>query len=438
MLVGRLSRRNRALQTLIAAAALTIGIAGCSSGISDVESHAGAGWPTYGGTDGNANYSTADVPDKLALNWSRPTGGPISAPPVISGKDTVGVTADTQNGCNTFYFDSNAGRKIYCRRLDGGAQLSSLLLDQYDNAYVGAPGVFYGLNTTGAVRWQTPTIGLALSAKFAAPGIVLAVTQQGQVQLMDAQTGNLMAAPVTLRTDTDPSNPGNGLGDCVDNGPHCPVPAAPAIDPARQQFYLNFWPQGKIASEVRAFDYSEVNGTRSIRDGWTAEIPGGVIGSPVLSPDSSTLYIYNRLGSLYALDAASGKQLWNYNVGGYGMGTMAVSSNGTIVPTGVLGSPVVAIKNDDGKAKPLWHRDDLHTASTATLLSDGTGWVAVRDAGKDSLSLVEFDATTGATKRTLPLPDSLGYVTGIAVSRDGQLVATTQIGNVYHFAVPSS
>jgi len=434
---SRISRRKTALQVVVAAAALSLGVAACSSGISHVESHASSGWPSYGGTDGNANFSTATVPDNLALNWSRPTGGPISAQPVISGKDAIGITADTENGCNTFYFDAAAGRKLYCKRLQGGAQLSSLLLDQYDNAYIGVPGTFFGLNTTGAVRWQTPTVGLALSAKFAGPATVLAVTQQGQVQLINAQTGRLQAAPVTLRTDTDASNPGNGLGDCVDNGPRCPVPAAPAVDVKRQQFYLNFWPQGKIASQVRAFDYSEVKGTKTIRDAWTADIPGGVIGSPVLSPDSSALYIYNRLGSLYALDAASGKQLWNYNVGGYGMGTMAVSPNGTIVPTGVLGAPLVAIKNDGGKPTALWHRDDLHTASTATLLSNGTGWVAVRDAGKDTLSLVEFDAANGATKRTLPLPDSLGYVTGIAVSSGGELVATTQIGNVYQFSARS-
>lgn len=67
------------------------------------------------------------------------------------------------------------------------------------------------------------------------------------------------------------------------------------------------------------------------------------------------------------------------------------------------------------------------------LTSAGTAWTVVRDAGAQTLSLTEVSTTDGKTKRSVPLPDSGGFATGIAVSSSGQIATATNIGEVYFF-----
>ena len=57
----------------------------------------------------------------------------------------------------------------------------------------------------------------------------------------------------------------------------------------------------------------------------------------------------------------------------------------------------------------------------------------MRDAGKDSLSLIEVSTKDGKTLRSLALPGSVGFATGVAVSASGQLAVATNIGEVYFF-----
>ncbi|NED60860.1 pyrrolo-quinoline quinone, partial [Streptomyces sp. SID10244] len=104
-----------------------------------------------------------------------------------------------------------------------------------------------------------------------APGQVLVATTQGQLLLIDSQTNELVAPEVRLRADADPDDPTNGFGECVTNGPRCAVPAPPAVDEAHERFFLNFWPQGAIASQVRAMSYAEQSGTRVMREAWHAD-----------------------------------------------------------------------------------------------------------------------------------------------------------------------
>ncbi len=411
-------------------------ISSCSDGTDDVRSVASAGWSSFGGNAQNSNFAFPRSPDRLALSWTRPTGGPISAPITISSRYNIGVTARTPSGCNTFVFDSRAGRKNFCRRLNAGAELNSILVDQFENLYIGEAGQFYALNGGGAVRWKFTAVGVPVSAKFAAKGIVLMVTNQGQIVLLNAQTGDAVAPGIALRPNADPSQPTYGLGDCVTAGPNCPIPVSPAVDDQRQQFYLNYFPENAIASEVRAMRYDQVKGVRSIRQSWVTQIPSGVIGTPTLSADRTTLYVFDRLGSIYALDAATGKRKWDYYIGGYGFGTMTVSPDGTIIPTGVIGSPLISIRDRGDHAETGWRRNDLQAVSLSTLTEARTVWSVVRDPNTKALELLELSAIDGSTKRTLDLPQAVGFTTGVAVSPGGDVATATNLGEVYYFAQP--
>ncbi|RPA12925.1 PQQ-binding-like beta-propeller repeat protein [Gordonia sp. OPL2] len=426
----------RQVPTTLAAIVVTVIaviVSACSDGHIDVRSVAGPGWSSYGGNAANSNFAYPSVPDDLALAWTRPTGGPVTAPITLSNQSNVGVTSNTASGCNLLVLDPNSGRKNFCKRMRSGIEVNALLVDQFDQPYVGEETTFLAFNAGGAIRWRLPVLGVPLSAKFAAPGQILIATTRGQLLLVDTQTGELAAPEVRLRPDADPDDPTFGFGECVTNGPRCAIPSPPAVDTQHERFFVNFWPQGAIASQVRGMDYSTADGGRSIRELWHADIPGGVVGTPTLSADGATVYAFSRLGRIVALDAASGKTRWTYENGGYGFATMSVSPDGLIIPTGVLGAPLTLLRDAGDHAEQVWQRKDLAAVSLSTLTAQNTAWTVVRDQDRDSLSLTEVSSTDGTTKRSLPLPESGGFATGVSVSPSGQIATATNIGKVYFF-----
>ncbi|WP_040508923.1 outer membrane protein assembly factor BamB family protein [Gordonia soli] len=430
---SRVLRIGRGRLAVVMLAVVGVVISACSDGHIDVRSVASPGWSSYGGNAANSNFAYPTVPDDLTLSWTRPTGGPVTAPITLSNQSNVGVTSTTANGCNLLVLDPNSGRKNFCKRMRTGVEVNALLVDQFDQPYIGEETTFLAFNAGGAIRWRMPVIGVPLSAKFAAPNVVSVVTTQGQILLLDTQTADPVAPEVRLRADADPDKPLAGFGDCVANGPRCAVPAPPAVDVQRQRLYLNFWPQGAIASRITAMDYAAHNGGRTVREAWHADVPGGVVGAPTLSADGTTVYTFSRLGQIVAIDADTGHTRWTYDNGGYGFASMTVSPDGLIIPTGVLGAPLTLIADRGDRAERLWKRDDLATVSLSTLTSAKTAWTVVRDRGRDSLSLIEVSATDGSTKRTLALPDSVGFATGVSVSPAGQVALATNIGEVYFF-----
>ncbi len=432
----QVSRRRRSALTrpLVALTAVcSMALAACSDGHIDVRSVPSVGWPSYGGVPGNANFAYADVPEDLTLSWTRPTGGPVTAPVTISGKGNVGVTSNAAQGCNVLVLDSRSGRKNFCKDMRAGVEINAMLVDQYDQPYLGEETTFLAFNAGGAIRWRAGVIGVPLSAKFAAPNEVLVATTQGQILLIDTQRNELLAPEVRLRDDADPAQPLRGFGDCVSNGPQCAIPAPAAVDTERERFFLNFFPQGAATSQIRAMKYGAVAGNREVRTAWQADVPSGVIGTPTLSADGATVYAFSRDGKIVALNAEDGSTRWTYDIGGHGFATMTVSPDGLIIPTGSLGAPLTLLRDRGDGAEQVWQRTDLATVSLSALTQQQTAWTVARDPGKDSLSLVEVSTTDGATKRTLPLPDSRGFATGVSVSYAGQIATATNLGEVYFF-----
>lgn len=432
----QVSRRRRSALTRLLVALMAVSslvLAGCSDGHIDVRSVPSVGWPSYGGVPGNANFAYADVPEDLTLSWTRPTGGPVTAPVTISGKGNVGVTSNAAAGCNVLVLDSRSGRKNFCKDMRAGVEINAMLVDQYDQPYLGEESTFLAFNAGGAIRWRAGVIGVPLSAKFAAPNAVLVASTQGQILLIDTQRNELLAPEVTLRSDVDPAQPLRGFGDCVRNGPQCAIPAPPAVDTQRELFFLNFFPQGAATSQIRAMKYGPVAGNREVRTAWQADVPSGVVGTPTLSADGATLYAFSRDGKIVALNTDDGSTRWTHDIGGHGFATMTVSPDGLIIPTGSLGAPLTLLRDRGDRAEQVWQRTDLATVSLSALTQQQTAWTVARDPGEDSLSLVEVSTTDGATKRTLPLPDSRGFATGVSVSYSGQIATATNLGEVYFF-----
>lgn len=432
----RAHRRHRALLVVVLAAVAGLLLSACSDGHREVRAIPSLGWPTFGGNNGNGNYTYASAADDLELAWTRPTGGPITAPLTLNGYGDVGVTARTDRGCNMFVFDSRAGRKNFCKRMAEGASWNAMAFDQFGQPYLGEAGVFLAFNGGGAIRWRMPVIGVPFSPKFAGPGQVLSVTQQGQLLLINAQTNAFEAPEVRLRPDANPDELLFGSGDCVSGGPLCAVAAPAAVDPGRERFYLNYRPEGAAAAQLTAMSYGMNDGKREITGAWNAPVPGGMVGPATLSIDGQTVYAFGRDGKLHAYAAADGTQRWSHDLGGYGFATLSVSPDGVLIPTGVLGAPLVILHDDGDKATVRAERKDLQTVSLSAQAGADTAWTVVRTGPEQKLVLTEIATEDGATKRSLDLPGATGFTTGVAVSAAGSVAVATNLGAVYYFSRP--
>ncbi|MFT3715756.1 MAG: PQQ-binding-like beta-propeller repeat protein [Gordonia sp. (in: high G+C Gram-positive bacteria)] len=427
-------RRRRGLQlSVLLATVAALVLSACSDGHSEVRSYAAAGWPMYGGNAAASNYTPTTVRDGVKLQWSRPTGGPITAPIALNNNGDVSITAQTQNGCNVFVFDNRDGRKQICKRMAQGVQFNAALMDEYNQPFIGEQTMFLSYNGGGSIRWRMPVIGVPLSARFTGPGRVLVTTTQGQLLLLNAQTSDFVAPEVRLRPNADPAQPLFGLGDCITGGPQCAVPAPPAVDEAAQRIYLNFTPEGAKQSQVRAMSIGDHDGQPQITNAWTASVGGGVVGPPTLSADGKTVYTFGRDGKLYALNAGDGTQRWSYDLGGFGFATLAVSPDGTLIPTGSIGAPLTILKDAGTKAEQVVKRDDVQTVSLAAITGADSAWTVMRTGNDQHLELIEVGTKDGETKRTLELPGATGFATGVAVSAAGAVAVATNLGEVFYF-----
>lgn len=71
-----------------------------------------------------------------------------------------------------------------------------------------------------------------------------------------------------------------------------------------------------------------------------AEVPGGTASTPTISADGKRVYVADAFNSVYAIDAATGEQIWSYDVGDKVTGSLDVAAdNGEVYAntrTGIL------------------------------------------------------------------------------------------------------
>ncbi|MFZ2511867.1 MAG: PQQ-binding-like beta-propeller repeat protein [Gordonia sp. (in: high G+C Gram-positive bacteria)] len=427
--------RRHLFAALVLAAIVGLLVTSCSDGHREVRSIPAAGWPQFGGTGGNTNWTPVTAAQNLKLTWSRHAGGAITSALSVNAHGEVGVTTATSDGCNTFLFDSVSGRKQWCKKMAFATNGNTLAFDQNGQPFIGEAGVFLAFNGGGNIRWRAGTVGVPMSAKFAGPGQILTVTSQGQVLLLNAQTGDSLAPEVRLRADAKPDDPRFGFADCATGGPLCGVSAPPAVDTSRARFFLNFTPVGTTGGRLSAMGYSATDGERSVREQWTAEVGGGMMGAPSLSVDGATVYAFGRDGRLYAFNADDGAPRWNYDLGGVGFASLSVSPDGVLIPTGDLASPLTVLRDTGSKAEQVAKNTDVKVVSLAAQTGTDTAWAVVRasDAGS-ALSLVEVSTADGSVKRTLELPGATGFTTGVVISSGGNVTTATNAGEVFYFS----
>ncbi|GAB2446732.1 PQQ-binding-like beta-propeller repeat protein [Nocardia tengchongensis] len=433
---GRDRRSSTGAKALALAGAGLFALTACSYGstkVDDIGVGPGKGWPMAFGDARNSGSSAVTGSRNLALNWSRPVGGPVAQPVTIGGDGQLYVTTRT-NGCNIVSFQMPTGRKRFCNPMGPSAIAGGAAVDGTGNVYAGDDGGVNSFNNLGQPRWRTPAAGTPVSVQFTGDGKVLSVTQSGQVDVLIRQTGARQVPTTQLLGEPDfLANPalsrppdGQGLEDCATGGPQCPVANVSAVDQKSGRFYATVWKPGDGQADLVALTYDG----KEVRVDWDAKMLNqGSATSPALSADGATVYIGDNANRLMAVDAATGRTKWTRDLGFPARGGISVA-DGLLIPAGDEGH-LMALRDQGDTADIAWERKDLELRGRPVQTAGGTGYT-VAPIG-DKLTLVTFDTRSGATIQSNDLPGAEGTTVATSIGDKGEVVVTTRIGELFVF-----
>ncbi len=242
--------------------------------------------------------------------------------------------------------------------------------------------------------------------------------------LMIGGDGDAFARAEPIFATARPRQPGRG----------CPVAAAPAVSSVNGTVVVSVWQPGEPAAKLVGLKY---HAEQLVRE-WTSDaVSAGVLASPVLSADGSTVYVNGRDHRLWALNAADGKAKWSAPLGFLAQTPPALTPHGLIVSGGGPDTALAAFRDAGDHAEGAWRRDDVTALSTASLAGTGVGYTVISGPNHDGtpgLSLLVFDPANGHTVNSYPLPGATGYPVGVSVGNDRRVVTATSDGQVYSFA----
>jgi outer membrane protein assembly factor BamB len=272
--------------------------------------------------------------------------------------------------------------------------------------------------------------------RFLDHGQLLVTTHLGQMLVFDSHRGQVVGSPLDLVEGVDPTDATRGLDDCAPARQGCPVAAAPAFATVNGTVVVGVWQPGAPAAGLVGLKYQPGQTPLLVRD-WTSDAVGaGVVASPVLSADGSTVYVNGRDQRLWALGAADGKVKWSVPLGFLAQTPPAVTPQGLIVSGGGPDTRLAAFKDARDHADPVWRRDDVVPLSSAGLAGD-VGYTVVSGPPTNDapgMSVLVFDPANGHTLGSYPLPAATGYPVGVSVGNDRRVVVATSDGQVYGFA----
>jgi outer membrane protein assembly factor BamB len=417
---------------------LTVAVASCGNTDSWVDTVPAQGWPAQYGDAANSSYSPTAGASRLALRWTRSVKGSLAAAVSLSSRNWLAANAQTPGGCSLMEWENDAnGRQRWCTRLFQGGGISGPLFDGFDNLYIGQPGAILSFPVTQWIRWRRPVIGMPTTPRILGHGQLLVATHLGQVQVFDGHRGTVIGNSVDLVNDVDPSDFTRGLSDCGPAKAGCPIAAAPAFSATTGMVVLSLWEPDAPAAVLVGLKYHPGQSPLLTRE-WTSNAVGaGVLASPVLSSDGSTVYANGRDERLWALNAADGKPKWSIPLKFVAQTPPSVTPGGLIVSGGGPDTRLVAVKDSGDHAQEIWRRNDVSPLSTSSLAGHGVGYAVVTGGpgeGARGMSLLVFEPGSGHTLNSYRLPEATGFPVGVSIGRDRRVVTATSDGQVYSFA----
>ncbi|HUD52492.1 PQQ-binding-like beta-propeller repeat protein [Parvibaculum sp.] len=412
-----------------AALLLSAGLLAASGAYAGEVSAYGPGWSTAHADASNTNYVPVAGIRDLKLAWQRDLGGSINLGATSDPTGRVYVTTSGE-GCHLYVLDRDTGETIWCSdKLDRFAVSSSALIDRDGHAYLADSKAMHAFDRDGKILWETPIVGVPLSAQFTPSGHLIFTTNIGRIYVLRRDTGALVLPSIELIPGAvfDPSK---GRA-CMRGTEDCPSANTLAVDKTGR-FFFTFWEPGKKNAGLRAMQYRD-GPKPSIELLWVNDsLPGGSASSPVLSADGTRVYVNDNVESIHAIDTATGKNIWSFAVGYEAGGCAAVTPEGLIMPAGGGKGVIMALADKGDHAEQVWRLDTAINRGIPTQVAGNISYAAVA-AGMADNDLLVLDTKTGAELDRERLPGKPFFTIGTTVGPDGTVYVPTIRGQIYAY-----
>lgn len=392
----------------------------------------GPGWSTIHADAANTDYTPVPGVSNLRLAWHRSFGELVNVGPT-SGTDGVTYLTTSAGPCHLHALDAATGETRWCSdAVDRLAVVSSALVDRDGRLFLADGRAMRAFDRDGAVLWETPIVGVPLSAQFTRKGRLLFITHIGRIYVLQRETGAALLPPIELIPGAT-FDPAQGLLACARGTEDCPAANTLAVDLRTGRFFFTFWAPGTPQAGLRAMLLDESSPVPTITHLWTNDgLPGGSASSPDLSADASRLYVNDNVDAIHAIDAATGAPIWRFAIGYAPGGSPSLSPEGLIMPAGGGASPLLALIDRGPMAELLWRRDDLLNRGIPTQAAGARAYATVNVSGFVN-DLVVVDAGTGAVLDREPLPGTTVFSVGTTVGPDGTVYVPTFNGHLFAF-----
>jgi outer membrane protein assembly factor BamB len=328
--------------------------------------------------------------------------------------------------------------------VDPCAILSSAIVDQQGDLYIGDCNQLFAFRPDGSVKWVVPLpsiqagdwkasesipVNALTTAVFTREGHVLGVTNAGDVIVVDRSTGRSLADPMRLPGRVPPLSTTVPMPESVFSGglvdPEIRQWAwqllmggamrstnTPAIDLESGRIFVAATSTNEGQGALYAIDLVEPErkAKLEISIAFATEMGPGSGSSPSLSPSGDAVYVSDEDGVFYAVDADSGELRWRVQTKSTSAAA-AVGKNGDIYSLQSDGPALVAITRE-GRIR--W-QSELQTLADAALppswlLGDP---VAVGNGNPTVVSGAARDAATNVEGDVVLVPIAYGYETHI-------------------------
>ena len=324
------------------------------------------GFNPYENTINRANV------DRLSLAWSRPlSGAPLGGSPVLTQDGTVVVPGgDSQ----LHAFNASSGAPLWTA--SSGSTLSAAISNHL--AYVG--DVTALKTTSGAIGWQTDVGQEVEAAPVVGDGLVFASLNDPELVALNAATGKFVwgsPAAMSYVRESSPAFLNHVVYAGDDAGKLWAVKAATGAVLWHVTASSGSDVSTPVASGTRVYvssgrkisAYKTSSGARA----WASDLGSDYnTGEPAIA--RGVVYIGSSDGTVFALDAASGNQLWAKSIGT--QNTMVSVANGVVF---AAADQLVAL--DAATGEVLWSGEDggATTLGSSPAVANGYVYVAGND-----------------------------------------------------------
>jgi outer membrane protein assembly factor BamB len=388
-------------------------------------------WSTIHADGRNSDYSPVPGATDLTLAWQRSFDGNLTVGATVGPDGRVYLTGATP-GCQLQVLDGDTGETIWCTNaVNYFAVVSSPLIDRDGRIFVADNQAMHAFDHDGTLLWETPIVGVPLSAQFTPNGRLIFMTHIGQIYVLRRETG-APVLPVYELTPGATYDPATGISACARGTADCPAANTLGIDTDTGVFIFTYWAPGEPQAGVRAMRITE-DPVPSLTPLWTNDsLPGGSASSPTISVDGARVYVNDNVDSVHALDTATGAEIWSHPIGFASGGSPSLSPDGLIMPAGGGASPLLAIQDEGDTATELWRQPALLNRGIPTQAAGGLSYATV-SVGSFQNDLVVVDTATGAELDREPIPGTSVFSVGTTVAPDGTVLVPTITGDLFAY-----